>query len=91
MDFDADEDQQQQQLIEMLPSWCVPPCRQHLAEGGIPPYLKLLKEDTSPEVQITASTTLFNLANNQDRVRLITNELGVPIIIQSFQKSPIRV
>lgn len=62
-----------------------------VAEGGIPPLLKLLKEDTSPEAQIAASTTLFNLANNQDRARLITNELGVPIIVQSFQKSPIRV
>ncbi|CAI9278267.1 unnamed protein product [Lactuca saligna] len=62
-----------------------------VAEGGIPPLLKLLKEDTSPEAQITASNTLFNLANNQDRARLITNELGVPIIVQSFQKSPIRV
>ncbi|CAH1417247.1 unnamed protein product [Lactuca virosa] len=62
-----------------------------VAESGIPPLLKLMKEDTSPEAQITASNTLFNLANNQDRARLITHELGVPIIVQSFQKSPIRV
>ncbi|KAL4586963.1 hypothetical protein LXL04_011611 [Taraxacum kok-saghyz] len=62
-----------------------------VAEGGIQPLLKLLKEDSSPEAQIAASTTLFNLANSEDRARLITNELGVPIIVQSFQKSPIRV
>ncbi|KAI3795952.1 hypothetical protein L1987_38613 [Smallanthus sonchifolius] len=60
-------------------------------EGGIPPLLKLLKEDSSPEAQIAAATTLYNLANNQDGARLITSDLGVPIIVQSLQKSPIRV
>ncbi|KAD4983227.1 hypothetical protein R6Q59_002901 [Mikania micrantha] len=59
-------------------------------EGGIPPLLKLLKED-SPEAQIAAASTLLNLANDQDRARLITDELGLPIIVQSLQKSPIRV
>ncbi|KAL8227479.1 hypothetical protein R6Q57_015063 [Mikania cordata] len=59
-------------------------------EGGIPPLLKLLKED-SPEAQIAAAITLLNLANDQDRARLITDELGLPIIVQSLQKSPIRV
>ncbi|KAK9050919.1 hypothetical protein SSX86_027544 [Deinandra increscens subsp. villosa] len=60
-------------------------------EGGIPPLLKLLREDSSPEAQIAAATTLFNLADNQDRARLITTDLGVPIIVQSLQKSQIRV
>lgn len=60
-------------------------------EGGIPPLLKLLKEDSSPEAQIAAATTLFNLANDQDRARLITNDLGVSIIVQAFGKTPIRV
>lgn len=60
-------------------------------EGGIPPLLKLLKEASSPEAQIAASTTLFYLANDRDRARSITDELGVPIIVQSLQKSPIQV
>ncbi|KAL8191553.1 hypothetical protein R6Q57_028284 [Mikania cordata] len=58
-------------------------------EGGIPPLLKLLKEDSS-EAQIVPTITLLNLANDQDRARLITDELGVSIIVQSLQKSPIR-
>ncbi|KAL8217485.1 hypothetical protein R6Q57_020858 [Mikania cordata] len=57
-------------------------------EGGIPQLLKFLKEDSS-KAQIAPAITLLNLANDQDRARLITDELGVSIIVQSLKKSPI--
>ncbi|XP_052206145.1 ARM REPEAT PROTEIN INTERACTING WITH ABF2 [Diospyros lotus] len=60
-------------------------------EGGIPPLLKLLKESSSPDAQIAAATALFNLANNQERVRLIADELGVPVIVQVLGDSQMRV
>ncbi|KAI3720339.1 hypothetical protein L6452_21255 [Arctium lappa] len=61
-------------------------------EGGIPPLLKLLKEASSPESQIAGAITLFNLGNNQERARLIADELGVSIIVQAFgRESPISV
>ncbi|KAI3673610.1 hypothetical protein L6452_39734 [Arctium lappa] len=61
-------------------------------EGGISPLSKLLKEASSPESQIAAAIALFNLGNNQERARLISDELGVSIIVQAFgRKSPIRV
>ncbi|KAI3501797.1 hypothetical protein L1887_29822 [Cichorium endivia] len=60
-------------------------------EGGISPLLKLLKEDSSPDAQIAAALALFNLANNQNRARLIFNEHGVPIIAHVFRNSPIMV
>ncbi|KAK1425893.1 hypothetical protein QVD17_21255 [Tagetes erecta] len=59
-------------------------------EGGILPLLKLLKEDIL-EAQIAAATTLFHLANDQVRARMITSEVGVPIIVQCLHKSSIRV
>ncbi|XP_071709319.1 uncharacterized protein [Rutidosis leptorrhynchoides] len=60
-------------------------------EGGVTPLLKLMKEDSSPEAQISTANTLFHLVNNQIRSRLVTNELGVPIIANCFQKSSTRV
>lgn len=60
-------------------------------EDGIPPLLKLLKESSSPEAQIAAATVLCNLANEQERVRAIVNEVGVPIIVQVLGDSPIGV
>ncbi|KAA8533198.1 hypothetical protein F0562_033269 [Nyssa sinensis] len=60
-------------------------------EGGVPPLLKLLKESASPGAQIAAATALFNLANDQQRVRLIADELAVPIIVQVLENSPMRV
>nr|XP_043627098.1 uncharacterized protein LOC122598570 [Erigeron canadensis] len=59
-------------------------------EGGVPPLLKLLNED-SPEAQIAAANVLFSLASYQDTARMITSELGVPIIVQRFQKGTLRV
>ncbi|XP_076935045.1 uncharacterized protein LOC143601543 [Bidens hawaiensis] len=60
-------------------------------ELGLPPLLKLLKEASTPEAQVAAANVLVSLADNQDIARLITSELGVPIIVQALQKSPIRV
>ncbi|XP_057951714.1 ARM REPEAT PROTEIN INTERACTING WITH ABF2-like [Malania oleifera] len=60
-------------------------------EGGVPPLLKLLKEGASPDAQIAAATALCNLATNQERVRYIAKELGVPIIVQVLGDSPMRV
>ncbi|KAJ0727244.1 putative armadillo-like helical protein [Helianthus annuus] len=60
-------------------------------EGGIPPLLKLLKEESNFEAQIAATVTLFNLVNNEDRARLVTSEIGVPVIVQCLHKAPIWV
>ncbi|KAL3501143.1 hypothetical protein ACH5RR_035592 [Cinchona calisaya] len=60
-------------------------------EGGIPPLLKLLKENSSIDVQIAAATALFHLANDEERVCVIIAELGVPIIVQVLGDSPMKV
>ncbi|XP_019164153.1 PREDICTED: uncharacterized protein LOC109160300 [Ipomoea nil] len=60
-------------------------------EGGISPLLKLLKDNSSPEAQMAAAMALFNLANDEERVRAIIDELGVPIIVQVLGDSPMRV
>ncbi|KAG6650810.1 hypothetical protein CIPAW_06G068300 [Carya illinoinensis] len=60
-------------------------------EGGVPPLLKLLKEDGSPDAQIAGASALCNLANDQERVRNIVNELGVQIIVQVLADSPMKV
>ncbi|KAH7515670.1 uncharacterized protein LOC107428608 [Ziziphus jujuba] len=62
-----------------------------IEEGGVPPLLKLLKENSSPEGQIAAATALYNLANDQERVRAIVDEVGVPIIVQVLGDSPMKV
>lgn len=61
------------------------------AEGGVAPLLKLLKEVSSPDAQIAAANSLFNLAVDQERVRIIADELGVPAIVQVLGDSPMRV
>lgn len=60
-------------------------------EGGVAPLLKLLKEISSPDAQIAAATSLFNLANDQERARIIADELGVLAIVQVLGDSPMRV
>ncbi|XP_076922430.1 uncharacterized protein LOC143584221 [Bidens hawaiensis] len=60
-------------------------------ELGIPPLLKLLKEELSPETQIAGAVALFNLANDKTRARAVFNEHGVPILAQAFRNSPILV
>lgn len=60
-------------------------------EGGISPLLKLLKEAPSPEAQIAAIKALYTLANDPDRVRIIVQEHGVPILVQALGNSPMPV
>ena len=60
-------------------------------EGGVPPLLKLLKDGASLEAQIAAATAIYNLANDQERVQAIVNELGVQIIVQVLSDSPMVV
>ncbi|CAL0314092.1 unnamed protein product [Lupinus luteus] len=60
-------------------------------ESGVPPLLQLLKEVASPAAQIAAVTALCHLANDFERVRVIVNELGVPIIVQVLGDSHMRV
>ncbi|KAL6190459.1 hypothetical protein ACLB2K_036856 [Fragaria x ananassa] len=60
-------------------------------EGGVIPLLKLLKEESSPEAQTAATTALYNLAGDQEKVRAIVDEGGVPIIVQVLRDSSMRV
>ncbi|XP_062110391.1 uncharacterized protein LOC133822165 [Humulus lupulus] len=60
-------------------------------EDGVSPLLKLLKESSSSEAQIAAATALCNLANEQERVRSIVSEVGIPVIVQVLGDSPMRV
>ncbi|CAN4085988.1 unnamed protein product [Withania somnifera] len=60
-------------------------------ENGIPPLLKLLKESSSAEAQIAAATALNNLADDEERVRAIANDLGVQIIVKVLAEAPMRV
>uniref|UniRef100_A0A803PGV1 DUF7792 domain-containing protein n=1 Tax=Cannabis sativa TaxID=3483 RepID=A0A803PGV1_CANSA len=62
-----------------------------IEEDGVSPLLKLLKESSSPEAQIAAATALCNLANEQERVRSIVSEVGIPVIVQVLGDSPMRV
>ncbi|KAL6997117.1 hypothetical protein U1Q18_007239 [Sarracenia purpurea var. burkii] len=60
-------------------------------EGGVVPLLKLLKEGASPDAQIAATTALFNLGSDQERVRSIAGELAVPMIVKVLGDSPMKV
>ncbi|XVE85143.1 hypothetical protein DITRI_Ditri17bG0068200 [Diplodiscus trichospermus] len=60
-------------------------------EGGVPPLLKLLKENSSTEAQIAAANALLVLANEEERVRSIVDEMGVPVVIQVLGDSPMKV
>ncbi|CAA0833130.1 armadillo repeat only 4 [Striga hermonthica] len=60
-------------------------------EGGILPLLKLLKDSSSIDAQIAAASALFNLANDEERVRWIIDELGIPIIVHVLGDSPMKV
>lgn len=60
-------------------------------EKGIPPLLKLLKESSSAEAQIAAATGLYHLADDEERVRAIANDLGVQIVVKALAESPMRV
>lgn len=60
-------------------------------EGGVSPLLKLMKDSSSLDGQIAAAFALFNLANDQERVQGIIDELGVPIIVHVLGDSPMKV
>ncbi|KAG6757147.1 hypothetical protein POTOM_037449 [Populus tomentosa] len=60
-------------------------------EGGVPPFLRLLSETTSPDAQIAAATSLYHLSNDEERVRAILDEAGVPIIVKVLADSPMSV
>ncbi|GFY88249.1 armadillo repeat only 4 [Actinidia rufa] len=60
-------------------------------EGGVVPLLKLLNHASSGDAQIAAAIALFHLADNQERVRLIVEELDIQMIIRVLGKSPMRV
>ncbi|XWS42266.1 hypothetical protein CRYUN_Cryun16bG0000200 [Craigia yunnanensis] len=50
-------------------------------EGGVLPLLKLLKEGASSEAQIAVANALYNVAIDEERVRLITDVMGIPVIV----------
>lgn len=61
-------------------------------EGGILPLLKLLKDKApSPDAQTAAAVALCYLANDEERVREIVRQMGVPIIVQLLGDSPTRI
>ncbi|KAL5718172.1 hypothetical protein ACHQM5_011107 [Ranunculus cassubicifolius] len=60
-------------------------------EGAIPPLLKLLKEASSPDAQVASAEALSHLCGEQESVRLILAEGGVPTIVQVLWDSPMLV
>ncbi|KAL3634426.1 hypothetical protein CASFOL_021480 [Castilleja foliolosa] len=60
-------------------------------EGGVLPLLKLLKDNSSPNGQFAASSTLSHLSNSEERVQAIIDDLGIPIIVQTLNNSSIKV
>ncbi|KAL3634293.1 hypothetical protein CASFOL_021347 [Castilleja foliolosa] len=60
-------------------------------EGGVLPLLKLLKDNSSPDSQFAASSTLFHLSNSEERVQAIIDHLGIPIIVQTLNNSSVKV
>ncbi|GLU12661.1 hypothetical protein SLE2022_293250 [Rubroshorea leprosula] len=60
-------------------------------EDGILPLLKLLKEGASPEAQIAAANALYSIATDQERVRMIVDVTGLPIIVRVLGEAPTRV
>ncbi|GKV00538.1 hypothetical protein SLEP1_g13212 [Rubroshorea leprosula] len=60
-------------------------------EDGILPLLKLLKEGASPEAQIAAANALYNIGTDQERVRMIVDVTGLPIIVRVLGEAQTRV
>lgn len=58
-----------------------------IEEDGILPLLKLLKEGASPESQIAAITTLYNLATDQEKVSAFVRSVAVPVIVHVLNDS----
>ncbi|GAV62231.1 Arm domain-containing protein [Cephalotus follicularis] len=59
-------------------------------EGGVLPLLKLLKEGDN-EGQLAAVNALLNLATDQERVRVIVDVRGIPIIVAVLGDSPMKI
>ncbi|CAN0929444.1 hypothetical protein LINGRAHAP2_LOCUS37077 [Linum grandiflorum] len=61
-------------------------------EGGVPPFLKLIKENHSMDAQIAGASALFYLCNDRDRVRAIAEETsGIQTIVKALADSPMKV
>lgn len=60
-------------------------------ENGIPPLLKMLKESSNVDGQSAAATALCNLADDQGRVKIIADKLGVQIIAKALSEAPATV
>ncbi|CAI9757415.1 unnamed protein product [Fraxinus pennsylvanica] len=60
-------------------------------EKGIPPLLKLLKENSNPDAQNAAANALYNLADDQKRIKVIADAHGIPIIAKALSETPMRV
>ncbi|XP_073294585.1 uncharacterized protein [Primulina huaijiensis] len=60
-------------------------------EKGIPPLLKLLKESKNLDAQKAAARALCNLADDLDRVRLISSALGVQVVAKALSEAPMSV
>ncbi|KNA18415.1 hypothetical protein SOVF_070660 [Spinacia oleracea] len=57
-------------------------------EGAVSPLLRLLKDGGgSPEGQIAAATALYLLVDETERSGIVTNEGGIPIMVQVFAES----
>ncbi|KAK6283135.1 hypothetical protein POUND7_016960 [Theobroma cacao] len=59
-------------------------------EGGVPPLIKLLKENSSLTAQITAANALCLLANEQERTRIIMKEMISTVVYRLSRTSPTR-
>lgn len=59
-------------------------------EGGVSSLVKLLKEPET-EARIAATAALHNLADDQERVTLIVNSHGLPVIIQALSECSTKV
>ncbi|CAA2969544.1 uncharacterized protein LOC111408457 [Olea europaea var. sylvestris] len=60
-------------------------------ENGIPPLLKLLKENSNSDAQNAAANALYNLADDQKRIEVIADALGIQIIAKALSEAPMRV
>nr|XP_043639583.1 uncharacterized protein LOC122610680 [Erigeron canadensis] len=58
-----------------------------IEEDGLRPLLKLLKEGASPEAQIAATSTLYSLATDKEKVSVFVRSLATPVIVQALNNS----
>ncbi|KAG8372463.1 hypothetical protein BUALT_Bualt12G0068800 [Buddleja alternifolia] len=63
----------------------------NLKEIGIPSLLEFLKEITNRDAQNAAVTVLYNLADDQVRVRVIAKALGIQIVAKALSEALMRV